>query len=217
MIGPMEATRVLLIRHGETDWNRANLIQGQIDIPLNAHGREQARLAAMALGARGPVHRIYSSDLTRALETAQAVARATKAPLIATADLRERRFGVFEGRTFDDICTGEPDAADRWLRRDPTWAPPDGETLLEFRDRVLRAAIGFARANSGEHIVIVAHGGVLDLLYRAATGLDLKEPRTWKIPNASLNRVLWTADSGFTLVGWADTSHLDAPLDEHTA
>lgn len=80
---------------------------------------------------------------------------------------------------------------------------------------MVAAATRIAQAQDGGHVVLVAHGGVLDVLYRAAAHLGLQDTRTWKIPNASINRVLWTAASGFTLVGWADTQHLDAALDEN--
>ena len=213
----MDATRLLLIRHGETDWNAAGRIQGEIDIPLNAHGREQARRLANALAERDAIARIYSSDLARALETAQILGRATQAPVTTSPALRERRFGTFQGRTFPDIRVSDPVASERWRRRDPSWAPPGGETLLEFRDRIVPAVAALARQNAGRQIAVVAHGGVLDVLYRAATGQELALARAWKIPNAAVNRVLWTAESGFTLVGWADTSHLEDSLDEDTA
>lgn len=213
----MDATRLLLIRHGETDWNAVGRIQGEIDIPLNAHGREQAQRLAAALAARDGIARIYSSDLARALETARILGRATHASVITNPALRERRFGAFQGRTFPDIRVSDPAASERWRRRDPSWAPPGGETLLEFRDRIVPAVAALARQNAGQQIAVVAHGGVLDVLYRAATGQELELARAWKIPNAAVNRVLWTADSGFTLVGWADTSHLEDSLDEDVA
>jgi probable phosphoglycerate mutase len=213
----MDATRLLLIRHGETDWNAANRIQGQLDIPLNARGREQARLLAEALAERDPIDHIYSSDLARALQTAQAIGTRLQSPITPMAALRERAFGAFVGRTFADVRASDPEQSERWRRRDPGWAPPHGETLVHFRDRITRAVTALARQNPGRQIAVVAHGGVLDVMYRAATGLELPPPRTWKIPNAAVNRVLWTADSGFTLVGWADTSHLDAALDEGVA
>ncbi|TAN11783.1 MAG: histidine phosphatase family protein [Burkholderiaceae bacterium] len=213
----MDATRLLLIRHGETDWNAANRIQGQLDIPLNARGREQARLLAEALAERDPIDHIYSSDLARALQTAQAIGTRLQSPITPMAVLRERAFGAFEGRTFADVRASDPEQSERWRRRDPGWAPPHGETLVRFRDRITRAVTALAQQNPGRQIAVVAHGGVLDVMYRAATGLELPPPRTWKIPNAAVNRVLWTTDSGFTLVGWADTSHLDATLDEGVA
>ena len=220
MIDAMESTRILAIRHGETAWNVDARIQGHLVIPLNDTGREQARRLGTALAAREPIDAIHSSDLSRALETARAVATATGAPLIASADWRERCFGDMQGRTFAEISVDAPEQVERWRRRDPDWSPPGagGESLLQFRQRVLAAIDALAAAHSGGTIALFTHGGVLDVLYRAATGLGLQDARTWQIGNTAVNRLLWTPDSGLTLVGWADTTHLeDESLDESTA
>ena len=207
----MDSTRILLVRHGETAWNADGRLQGHLDIALNDTGREQARRLALALmDEREPIDIIYSSDLARALQTAQAVADATGAPLIATPALRERHFGAFQGRRFADIAAELPEQAERWRRRDPDWAPPQGgESLLQFQERITQAVSALAAKNIGKHVALFTHGGVLDLLYRAATGLGLQDARTWRLDNAAINRLLWTPDGGLTLVGWADSFHLD--------
>jgi probable phosphoglycerate mutase len=210
----MHATRIIAIRHGETAWNVDTRIQGQLDIPLNETGRWQAQRLARALAARGPIDAIYTSDLLRAWETAQAVSTSTGAPLTTDEGLRERGFGVFQGKTFRDIEAHLPEEALRWRKRDPFWAPEGGESLTAMRRRVIETLHTLASRHPGEQIVLVAHGGVLDLLYRAATGQELQAPRTWELGNTAVNRLLWTPD-GLTLVGWSDTSHLDEEtLDE---
>ncbi|HCY17316.1 MAG TPA: histidine phosphatase family protein [Curvibacter sp.] len=210
----MDATRILAIRHGETAWNVDTRIQGHLDIPLNERGRWQAQRLARALAARDPLHAIYSSDLQRAHETARAIADATGAPLATHSGLRERGFGVFEGKTFVEIETTWPEESERWRKRDPHWAPQGGESLLQVRERITRTLHELAMRHPGEQIVLVAHGGVLDQLYRAATGQELQAPRTWQLGNTAVNRLLWTPQ-GLSLVGWADTTHLDdASLDE---
>ena len=216
----MQATRILAIRHGETAWNVGGRIQGHLDIPLNDTGRAQARRLARALAGRDTIDLIVSSDLARAFETARSVADATGAPLVANAALRERCFGDFQGQTFAEIADAWPDDADRWRRREPAWSPPggQGESLLLFRERVTHAVQALAAENTGKHIALFTHGGVLDVLYRAATGLGLQDARTWQIGNTAVNRLLWTPDAGLSLVGWADTTHLeDDTLDEITA
>ena len=132
--------------------------------------------------------------------------------------LRERGFGMFEGKTFDEIQETWPDHATHWRKRIPDWEPPEGgESLLQLRERVSRTAQALAARHTGEQIVMVAHGGVLDTLYRLATGQEVNSPRTWQLPNGAINRLLWTPE-GFTLVGWSDTQHLDHdPADENTA
>ena len=212
----MDATRIIAIRHGETAWNVDTRIQGQLDVPLNDTGRWQAERLARALAGREAINVVYTSDLLRAWETARAVAESTGAPLIADEGLRERGFGAFQGKTFTEIEAAMPDEAQRWRKRDPFWAPPGGETLTAMRRRVIETLHTLASRHRGEQIVMVAHGGVMDLLYRAATGQELQAPRTWQLGNTAINRLLWTPE-GLTLVGWSDTSHLeDESLDEST-
>ncbi|MBC7609780.1 MAG: histidine phosphatase family protein [Polaromonas sp.] len=211
-----EPTRIIAIRHGETAWNADARIQGHLDIPLNDVGRRQAQRLAQALGDE-PITAIYASDLSRAWETAQYVARTLGKEVIEEKGLRERCFGEFEGNTFAEVEARLPDQSLRWRKRDPGFAPAGGESLIVLRKRVLDAAERLAAKHPGELIAMVGHGGVMDVLYRAATRLDIQAPRSWALGNAAINRLLWTPE-GFTLVGWADTNHLDDDvLDETTA
>lgn len=203
----MDATRIIAIRHGETAWNVNTRIQGQLDIPLNETGRWQAQRLALALAGE-PIAAVYSSDLLRAWDTALSVADAVGRPVVTDEGLRERGFGEFQGRTYAEIEALWPEDALRWRKRDPHFAPPGGESLAALRERVTRTAHALAKRHPGEQIVMVGHGGVMDVLYRIATGQDIQAPRTWALGNAAINRLLWTAE-GFTLVGWADTFHLD--------
>ena len=203
----MEATRIIAVRHGETAWNVDTRIQGHLDIALNDTGRWQAAQVARAL-AQERLAAVYTSDLQRAHATAQAIAQASGAPLVSEPGLRERCFGQLEGRTFVEIETELPEQARRWRQRDPHFAPEGGETLLQLQSRIAATTQRLAAQHLDQLIVLVAHGGVLDMLYRLATGLDLQAPRTWQVTNASINRLLWTPQ-GLTLVGWADTQHLE--------
>ncbi|MED5620357.1 histidine phosphatase family protein [Ideonella sp. BN130291] len=210
---PDSATRVIAIRHGETAWNVDTRIQGQLDIPLNDTGRWQAGRLARAL-ADEPLDAIYASDLGRAHETAQALAATTGLPVVLDTGLRERGFGIFEGMTFKDIEQRWPEQSRRWRQRDPHFGPEGGETLAGFYDRCIAAATRLAAAHPGQTIALVAHGGVLDCLYRAGSRITLQAPRTWQLGNAGINRLLYSAE-GFTLVGWGDTLHLESDtLDE---
>jgi len=214
------ATRIIAIRHGETAWNVDTRLQGHLDIGLNARGQWQAQRAAEAL-ADEEIAAIYSSDLSRASATAQAIVdRSTQIAarqLRLNSGLRERGFGIFEGQTYAQIATDWPEESVRWRQRDPHYAPTGGESLVQLRERVATTVTALASQHVGEQIVLVAHGGVMDALYRLATHQDLASPRTWDLGNAAINRLLWTPD-GLTLVGWSDTRHLDdATLDETTA
>lgn len=205
----MEPTRILAIRHGETAWNVDTRLQGHLDIPLNEMGLRQAENLARALSEREVVDAIYASDLSRAHATAQAIAHAMGHTVSTHIGLRERHFGVFQGRTFDEVEAELPEQAWHWRKRTPDWAPPEGgESLLALRERIVNTVDELAARHAGQQIVLVAHGGVLDILYRAATRLDLQAPRTWQLTNTAVNRLLWTSQ-GLSLVGWGDTSHLD--------
>ncbi len=213
----MEITRIVAVRHGETAWNVDTRIQGQLDIGLNDNGRWQARQVGNALQGE-PVRAVYSSDLQRAWHTAQHIAESTGAVVHAEPGLRERRFGLFEGKTFQEIEATWPEHAQHWRQRVPDWAPPEGgESLLALRERVQETVHQIAARHLGELVVMVAHGGVLDALYRLASGQEVDAPRTWELPNAAINRLLWTPES-LTVVGWSDTGHLTrAAIDEQTA
>lgn len=214
---PGSRTRVLAVRHGETAWNVDSRIQGQLDIGLNDTGRWQAARLAQAV-ADDEVDAIYASDLSRAFDTASAVAERLALPVRTDAGLRERAFGRFEGLTFGEIAERWPQDSERWRRRDPAFGPDGGETLTDFYERSVRAARRLAAAHPGQTVLLVSHGGVLDCLYRAATRIELQAPRTWLVANAGINRLLHTED-GFTLVGWADRQHLEqgGPVrDEHS-
>jgi 2,3-bisphosphoglycerate-dependent phosphoglycerate mutase len=209
------ATRIVAIRHGETDWNRATRIQGPLDIGLNDTGRWQAERVAQALSDEA-LDAIYASDLSRAHATAQALAQHTGAPLRTDAGLRERGFGVFEGLTFAEIEQSFPDQARRWRQRDAAFGPEGGETLSVFFDRVVSAVAALAARHRGQHIAVVTHGGVLDALYRAGSRVALDAPRSWQLGNASINRLLH-GEHGFSLVGWGDSFHLEDPSLEEGA
>ncbi len=212
----MQATRIIAVRHGETAWNVATRIQGQLDIGLNARGRWQAAQVAQALRGE-PLQAAYASDLARAWDTAQTIAQASAVGLTAHVGLRERGFGEFEGLTHADIEARWPEHALRWRQRDPQWAPPSGESLAELRDRIRHTLDELASAHVGQQIVLVAHGGVLDVLYRLATGQAAEAPRSWQLGNATINRLIWTPE-GLSLVGWSDARHLESePLLDETS
>jgi probable phosphoglycerate mutase len=213
----MEPTRILAIRHGETAWNVDTRLQGHLDIPLNDIGLRQAQHLAQALVQGNAIDAIYASDLSRAHTTAQTIAQAIGQNVTTHAGLRERHFGAFQGRTFAEIEAELPDHAWHWRKRTPEWSPPEGgESLVALRERIVNTVNELAAQHPGQQIVMVAHGGVLDILYRAATRLALQAPRTWALTNTAVNRLLWTPQ-GLSLVGWGDTSHLPAQSQDETS
>jgi 2,3-bisphosphoglycerate-dependent phosphoglycerate mutase len=208
----LEATRILAIRHGQTAWNASARIQGHTDIGLDTLGQWQALQLAQALGHE-ELQAIYSSDLTRARDTAAPLAAARGLPVGADTGLRERAFGEFEGLSFEQIESRWPEQALAWRRRDPGFGPRGGEVLRDFRERVVAALNRLALAHRGQCIALVTHGGVLDLLYREAARIALDAPRTWQVANAGINRLLHTGE-GLMLVGWGDVGHLEHARDD---
>ncbi|AOK58249.1 histidine phosphatase family protein [Burkholderia ubonensis] len=213
----MATTQILFIRHGETAWNRIKRIQGHIDIPLADSGLAQAQRLAVRLaretrdGAR--VDAIYSSDLMRAQQTAQPAADALGLPLVLRAGLRERAYGIFQGHDSTEIEARFPDAYAAWQTRDPGFEPEGGESQRAFYHRVLHALEPIVAAHPGGRIACVAHGGVLDCVYRFANGLDLAAPRNYQLLNTSINVVDYV-DGRANVVRWADVSHLDETSDD---
>ncbi|HXZ08747.1 MAG TPA: histidine phosphatase family protein [Paraburkholderia sp.] len=204
-------TQVILIRHGETDWNRIKRIQGHIDIPLATSGVEQAQQLARRLQHEAKegagLDAIYSSDLLRAQQTAQPIASALGLSLQLREGLRERSYGSFQGHDSDEIAARFPDEYSQWQTRDPGFAPPDGESQRAFYHRVLHAVEPIVAAHPGGRIACVAHGGVLDCVYRFANGLSLDAPRTYALLNTSMNVVDFDGGTA-TVISWADVAHL---------
>ena len=205
----IEPTRVFLLRHGQTAWNFERRLQGQLDVALDAVGRSQVQQLAHALAGE-ELAAIYSSDLQRAHDTALALAGVTGLPVTRDAALRERSFGRLEGLTYAEVEELWPDDALRWRRREPDFGPGGGEPLRVFYERSVAAVTRLSLSHAGQAIAVVTHGGVLDCLYRAASGIELGAPRTWQLANATVNRLLFTGE-GFVVVGWDDRAHLEAP------
>lgn len=203
----MKSTRICLVRHGETAWNAEKRIQGQTDIALDTSGLGQADAAARWL-AQHEVAALYSSDLLRARQTAARIAEALKVPLSLLPALRERRYGFFEGLTYDEARARHPEDYYAFETRDPDYAFPDGgESLQQLHARVTGQLQRLAADHSGQTVVLVTHGGVLDIVNRFVRGNPLDSPRDFLIPNAGIN---WLSFCGerWTLDAWGETSHL---------
>ena len=173
----MSARRLVLWRHGQTLWNADNRHQGQIDIPLNEVGREQARHAAQTLVAMKPTH-VIASDLERALETGQILADLAGIKLSTDERLRETFAGEWQGMTRDEIFAKYPEDYAAW-GGDSEIRPGGGETRWEVSERVV-AAIEDALLNipDGGTLVVASHGGALRSALGRLLGLD---PRQWTI------------------------------------
>ncbi len=201
-------TSLIVIRHGETDWNRQHRFQGQIDVPLNALGREQARRMGLRL-ADEPIDRLVVSDLGRARQTAQALADLHKLAPQVDPLWREQAFGVLEGLDVPTIQHLHADLWARWTRHEADYAlPQGGESNRAFHGRVMQALQSLLTQHAGARIAVVTHGGVLDMLWRTVQGQALSGPRDCAIPNTGINRLRW-AEGRLHIDQWADAAHLD--------
>jgi probable phosphoglycerate mutase len=205
-------TRICFIRHGETDWNVEKRIQGHTDIELNETGRSQA-LAMAFNAAHHRFHAIYSSDLARAKETARVLAQREDHEVKLLPQLRERHYGIFQGITAAQGAVRYPAAYAHYMARDLDYDFENGESLCGFAERVVEGIEWLLRHHSGQTIAAVSHSGVLDILYRRATGRPLETPRDFKIPNCALNWFHFDGQ-GWHLETWADRHHLSEVLTE---
>lgn len=203
---------ILLLRHGQTLWNIEGRIQGHGDSPLSAEGLAQADALARRLGAERP-DMLYTSDLGRARQTMAPIARATGLVPRVDPDLRERCYGVFEGRTWLEIEREFPREYEAHLGRSPAVKAEGGESMLEFYERAVGAITRIAENAAGAKVVILAHGGVLGMLYRHIANIPLAAPRTYAVPNACINRFRFRSGI-WCVIAWGDLSHLDHAVPE---
>jgi len=200
-------TRVIVVRHGQTEWNVEARIQGQGDSRLTAEGLAQARAIASRL-AREPFDVLVSSDLGRAAETARAIAERCNKPIVLDARLRERHFGVGEGMTYEEVDSAYPGAFARIRNVDPDFVIPGGESRRQFHARVVSAMDSIAQAHDGRTIVVVTHGGVLATFFRHVHSIPLDVAHPIAITNASYN-VLTHDGSRWSVETWSDNAHLE--------
>ncbi len=165
--------RIILIRHGETDWNLEGRYQGQTDIDINDTGRRQAERLFVRLRAAETVDRIYSSDRIRAVNSAKIIFRGRD--LEIETDLREISFGVFEGLNHKEILERYPDIHSGWMKNPFDSMIPGGEAPADFRKRVLGAFKKIVSLNKDKVVAIVAHGGPVNVIVRDILGMEVPE------------------------------------------
>jgi probable phosphoglycerate mutase len=205
------ATTIVLVRHGETVWNRAGRIQGQTDSELTREGVLQAesvgrRLASMSFDG------LWSSDLGRAHHTAAVIAQHVGARVQLESRFRERGFGIAEGKTYAEIDRDFPEMFSRVRDTDPDFSAPGGESRRQFSERVTSALTDYANTHAGKSILVVTHGGVLAALFRWLSGLPIASPHKIEIPNAAFNELLHD-HNGWKIKVWGDVAHLPERTD----
>ena len=212
----MTTTKLCLIRHGETAWNTERRLQGHTDIPLNAKGALQARQMAQALKDINLTFDVlYTSDLKRAADTANAVVELFGVEANVDSAFRERHFGALQGMSTTEAPLLRPDIWQAHISRDLEHDLEGGESIGQFALRVQNALDKIQQQHSGKTILIVSHGGTLDMMYRIASNQALSTERIASVPNASLNWITHSPRSGWTVEQWADTRHLEGPALEN--
>lgn len=195
-----------VVRHGMTDWNQSGRIQGYLDPPLNATGRAQARLVALRLAKVG-AQALFSSDLQRASETAEHIARATGLRLIQKLSLREINFGSWQGLSSQEIRTRDPEVYAARKANPYDVAPHGAETWRQFFARTIRAVDQILVSSPAERIILVSHSGVCTVLGLRALGLDCTGKRTFDSHNCGIHVIAIEGDK-WRAVRFNDILHL---------
>ena len=174
-------TTVYLIRHGETEGADSRRYKGHIDVPLSENGIEQIKRVAMYLSQNTELRiqnadltAVYTSDLSRAIKSAEIIAGPYGLKPVVVEGLKERSFGVWEGMSFDEIKEKWPEAFNAWAANPLKFSPMGGESTIAVRDRVIKAFEEIMRKHNGENIAIVSHGGVIRVLLCEMLGMPLE-------------------------------------------
>jgi len=203
----MSSTGLFIIRHGETVWNLEGRKHGQLDSPLTALGIRQSKALAQRLSEES-FTALYSSDLGRAIATAEFIAERTNHEIVSDQGLRERSFGIFQGLTDEQVKEKYSFEYGAHNADKINYVIPEGESLKEYSTRVIGCLEDLAATREGENIVVVTHGGVIDSWFRYIFDIPLDAPRKAKLWNASLNHIARSGETGWTLYTWGDVNHL---------
>lgn len=181
-------TQICIVRHGETDWNVAGILQGWTDVPINDQGWQQAETLAQQF-SDSRFSGIYASPLIRALATAELIAERLGLPMPQCHEgLKERHFGVIQGIPKNELSELNPILCQQILSRNPACDFDQGESMDEFADRIMDALMELAEGNRGGRLLIVTHGWVMDVVTRHVRGL----PRSAILPLKRKNgECLW--------------------------
>ena len=199
--------RIFLIRHGETEWNKEGKLQGHSDVKLSAEGIRQAQLLAKHAPFQ-KVDAVYSSDLSRAFDTAKILAvKFNVMPVKVTPELRETNFGEWEGKYISELTEEFPKVFGKFFTDPERCHPPQGETFLQSQARVMNVIRDIIAEHDEQNVIVVSHGAVIRLILGAA--LDMPIHKMWAISqfNTALN-ILRVEDGGFVVELFNSTAHL---------
>ncbi|KAK9169786.1 hypothetical protein Syun_001926 [Stephania yunnanensis] len=205
---PYGVAEIVLVRHGETTWNASGRIQGQLESELNEIGWKQAEAIAERLSKELKPRAIYSSDLMRAKNTAEMIAKKCDyaSEVIMVPELKERHVGSLQGYVWEEIQEKEPEAYYAFFSsQNDLEIPGGGESFDQLCERSVAALEKIASKHKGERVIVVSHGGVLRAVYMAIT----KEPSAGKIMNGSVNVMHFSEkEKKWVFKSWNDVTHL---------
>ena len=202
----MNRTQVIIVRHGQTQWNLKLIRQGHLDSSLTEKGMAQAKALGERL-MRETFTALYSSDLGRAVQTAQMIAEATGHEIVTDPRLRERHLGIFQGLNGNEIREKYPEEYRLHRTVGPTYVIPGGESVEQQVARNVDFFNEIAVKHLRETIVVVTHGGVLSGLFRHTFSIPYHAPRRFEFTNAGLN-VFNYEEGNWFLQTWGEISHL---------
>jgi len=202
----MKRTQIIIVRHGQTEWNIKGIRQGYLDSPLTAKGMAQAKALGQRL-ARETFTALYSSDLGRAVQTAVEISMITGHEIVTDARLRERHLGIFQGLNGEEIVTKYPEERRLMRSQGPGYVIPGGESMVQQVERNMACLNELAARHEGEQIVVVTHGGVVSGFFRHTLEISLEAPRRFEFVNAGIN-VFAREEETWMLLTWGDVSHL---------
>ena len=202
----MNRTQIIIVRHGQTEWNIRGIRQGYLDSPLTAKGLAQAKALGQRLG-RERFTKLYSSDLGRAVQTAREISNVTGHEIVTDPRLRERHLGIFQGLNGEEIVAKYPEERRLMRSAGPGYVIPGGESMVQQVERNMACLNELAARHEGEQIVVVTHGGVVSGFFRCTLEISLEAPRRFEFVNAGIN-VFAREEGNWMLLTWGDVSHL---------
>ncbi len=213
-------TRLFLIRHGQTKWNKKKIIQGALDIPLNQEGIQQAKAAAKRMSEHYPFDVLFSSPAERALKTAQMINGKSSREILVNPDLKEVDFGSLTSHTLDNLEPEQTEYIQKFNhfistnRELGTIRPelPQGELIVNIEGRIHSFINKILSQYSGQKIAVVSHGGLLKCMVTSLSGVSLRNYIPYWVENASISIVDFYGHIPIIRV-LNDTNHLDQPLD----
>jgi len=201
-------TQIILVRHGETEWNQRGIFQGQLNSDLTETGHIQATAIAQRLQKHN-FDFLYSSDLNRAQETARPISKACDLPLQLNEGLRERHYGIFQGLDKSRVSDIHSEAYAEHKSGNPRYVIPKGESMFQFQKRVWTCLENLAVQHEGKSLVIVTHGGTIAVIIYKILKMDLSLKRPFSTTNTCYNEI-YRSEDGWLLKVLGDTSHLSS-------